>query len=89
MNTETVPGSPSASPAPLSASPAPKASDRKLSKSPYLSFGTVQETGELDFSDFEKAGGGVKKGIFTEATGEKHPRESDDIARPSMRWGVM
>ena len=61
MNTETVPGSPSAS-------PAPKASDRKLSKSPYLSLGTVQETGELDFSDFEKAGGGgVKKGIFTEA----------------------
>ena len=68
MNTETVPGSPSASPAPPSASPAPKASDRKLSKSPYLSLGTVQETGELDFSDFEKAGGGgVKKGIFTEA----------------------
>ena len=65
MNTETVPGSPSASPAPPSASPAPKASDRKLSKSPYLSLGTVQETGELDFSDFEKAGGGgVKKGIF-------------------------
>ena len=57
MNTETVPGSPSASPAPPSASPAPKASDRKLSKSPYLSLGTVQETGELDFSDFEKAGG--------------------------------
>ena len=48
--------------------------------------GTVQETGELDFSDFEKAGGGgVKKGIFTEATGEKHPRESDDIVRPS-KW---
>ena len=40
-----VPGSPSASPAPPSASPAPKASDRKLSKSPYLSLGTVQETG--------------------------------------------
>ena len=66
MNTETVPGSPSASPAPPPASPAPKASDRKLSKSPYLSLGTVQETGELDFSDFEKAGG-VKKDIFTEA----------------------
>ena len=86
MNTETVPGSPSASPAPPSASPAPKASDRKLSKSPYLSLGTVQETGELDFSDFEKAGGGgVKKGIFTEVTGEKHPRESDEIARPSKQ----
>ena len=41
-----------------------------------LHLGTVEETGELDFSDFEKAGGGgVKKGIFTEATGEKHPRE--------------
>ena len=79
MNTKTVPESPSAS-------PAPTASDRKLSKSPYFSLGTVQETGELDFSDFEKAGGGgVKKGIFTEATGEKNPRESDDIARPSKR----
>ena len=51
MNTETVPGSPYAS-------PAPKASDRKLSKSKFLSLGTVQETGELDFSDFGKAGGG-------------------------------
>ena len=41
-----------------------------------LYLGTVQETGELHFSDFEKAGGGgVKKGIFTEATGEKHSRE--------------
>ena len=41
-----------------------------------LYLGTVQETGELHFSDFEKGGGGgVKKGIFTEATGEKHPRE--------------
>ena len=46
----------------------------------------MQESGELDFSDFEKAGsGGVKKVIFTEATGEKHPRELDDIARPSKR----
>ena len=43
-------------------SPAPKASDRKLSKSPYLSLGTVQETGELDFSDFEKVGGGGVEG---------------------------
>ena len=40
--------------------------------------------GELDFSDFEKAGGGgVKKGMVTETTGEKRPRESNDIARPS------
>ena len=79
MNTETVPGSPSAS-------PAPTASDRTLSKSPYLSLGTVQVTGELDFSDFEMARGGVvKKGIFTEATGEKHPRESDDIVRLNKR----
>ena len=44
--TGTAPGSPSAS-------PAPTVSNRKLSKSPYLSLGTVQETGELDFSDFE------------------------------------
>ena len=44
--TETIPGSPSAS-------PAPTVSDRKLSRSPYLSLGTVQETGELDLSDFE------------------------------------
>ena len=79
MNTETVPGSPSSSPAPTT-------SDRKLSKSHTSLWGTVQETGELDFSDFEKAGGGgMKKGILTEATGEKHPRESDDIARPS-KW---
>ena len=79
MNTETVPGSPSAS-------SAPTASDRKLSKSPCLSLGTVQETGELDFSDFEKARGvGMKKDIVTEVTGDKHPRESDDIARPSKR----
>ena len=72
--TKTVPGSPFVS-------PAPTASDRKLSQSPYpyLYMGTVQETRELDFSDFEKAGG-VKKGIFTEATGKKHPRELDDIA---------
>ena len=27
----------------------------------------------------------MKKGIFTEAAGEKHPRESDDIAPPS-KW---
>ena len=46
----------------------------------------MQVTGELDFSDFEKARGGVvKKGIFTEATGEKHPRESDDIVRLNKR----
>ena len=58
MNTETVPGSPSSS-------PAPTASDKKLSKSHTSLWGTVQETGELDFSDFEKAvGGGMKKGIF-------------------------
>ena len=44
----------------------------------------MQETGDLNFNYFEKAGGGgVKKGIFTEATGEKHPKELDDIARPS------
>ena len=45
--TGAAPGSPSVS-------PAPTGSDRKLSKSPYLSLDTVQETGELEFSDFER-----------------------------------
>ena len=37
----------------------------------------------------EKAGGGgVKKGMVAEATSEKRPRVSDDIARPSKRCRV-